>query len=114
MKKVILYFAFLIAQCSFLVSPAGAQGMVSEIKVFALNEYKELADSAKGYDGIGNKDLDFRKGRGGGYVFVVHKTAADTAQYITGVKVEARAEYGVKFNHEGKLYEPAPFCQQAK
>ena len=41
MKKVILYFAFLIAQCSFLVSPAGAQGMVSEIKVFALNEYKE-------------------------------------------------------------------------
>ena len=44
MKKVILYFAFLIAQCSFLVSPAGAQGMVSEIKVFALNEYKELAD----------------------------------------------------------------------
>ena len=114
MKKVILYFAFLIAQCSFLVSPAGAQGMVSEIKVFALNEYKELADSAKGYDGIGNKDLDFRKGRGGGYVFVVHKTGTDTAQYITGVRVEARAEYGVKFNDDGKLYEPAPFFQERK
>ena len=51
----------------FLTSPASAQ-LVTEIKVFAVQEFDKLESA--GYTGA-EKDLDFRKGRGGGYVFTL-------------------------------------------
>ena len=109
-RKYFYFFTFLLF-CLFCPSPARAQ-MVSDIKVFAVQEYDSLKVAAGGYSG-GDKDLDFRKGRGGGYVFVLSKQSTDTASYITGVKVETKTEYGMKFNEGGKTYYPVPFFQAA-
>lgn len=98
---------------------AMAQGMVTEIKIVAVNEFKELADQAKDYDGGGNEDLDFRKGQGGGYVFALSKSsaeAADTSKYITEVKVTAdrKDNYGEEFKDGKKVFTPAVFYQETK
>ena len=50
-----------------------AQGMVSEIKIVAVQKTDSLAPQAEGYSGANDFDLDFRKGRGGGYVFAIFK-----------------------------------------
>ena len=112
--KCVLLAAFLISQCFFLICPAGAQGMVTEIKVIALNYEEEIADQRNGYNGADNTDLDFRKGRGGGYVFALSKNAPDTSKYITDVIVTADrgAWYGQPFEKGGKKYTPAVFYQE--
>ena len=88
-----------------------AQGLVTEIKVVAIQKKDSLKDLAKGYSGGDNLDLDFRKGRGGGYVFALFKNSTDTARYITDVRVEAKAEYGIEFQDNGRKYTPASFFQ---
>ena len=114
----LLCAAFLIAQFSFFISPAAAQsGMVTEIKIVAVQEPDSLSAHTNGYSGGGNTDLDFRKGRGGGYVFALFKKSAeakDTLNYITDVYVDKRDEYGRKFNLGDKTYVPAPFFQAKK
>lgn len=95
----------------FIFSTAGAQGLLTDIKVVAIQEFKDLDGQAKGYSGTGDKDLDFRKGRGGGYVFVVFKNSPDTAKYITDLKVQTRTAYGIEFDEGGKKYTPVPFFQ---
>ena len=43
------YILFLISHFSFLICPVGAQeGMVTEIKILALNEFKELESLSGG------------------------------------------------------------------
>lgn len=112
--KCVLLAAFLIAQFSFLICPAGAQGMVTEIKVIAIHYDKDLAGHSVGYNGGNNFDLDFRKGRGGGYVFALSKNAPDTARYITDVKVTADRGllFGKDFEEGGKMYTTAVFYQE--
>ena len=95
----------------FIFSTVGAQGLLTDIKVVAAQEFKELDAQAKGYSGTGDKDLDFRKGRGGGYVFVVFKNSPDTANYITDLKVETKVAYGVEFDANDKKYKPVSFWQ---
>ena len=102
-------FIFYILYCIF--STVGAQGLLTDIKVVAAQEFKELDAQAKGYSGTGDKDLDFRKGRGGGYVFVVFKNSPDTANYITDLKVETKVAYGVEFDANDKKYKPVSFWQ---
>ena len=88
-----------------------AQGMVSEIKIVAVQKTDSLAPQAEGYSGAGNFDLDFRKGRGGGYVFAIFKSSTDPNQYITDVKVEKRDLFGVEFDAGDKKYVPVPYFQ---
>ncbi len=112
--RSLLCAAFLISHFSFLISSAGAQGMVTEIKVVAVQEFADLAAQASGYSGDGDAYLDFRKGRGGGCVFAIFKNSTDTAQYITDVAVEIRDNYGEEFTSGGKKFTPVPFYQEEK
>ena len=96
---------------SLFISTASAQGLLTDIKVVAVQEFKDLDKQASGYSGTGDKELDFRKGRGGGYVFVVFKNSPDTSKYITDLKVEARTLYGVDFTSNDKKYTRASFFQ---
>ena len=114
MMRAVLCAALLMAHGSFLISSVMAQGMVTEIKVLALNDEDSIAYAAKGYTGYsGTDDLykDFRKGRGGGYVFVVSQNSTDTASYITKVTVDKRDEYGIEFTSGGYKYIPVPYYQ---
>ena len=88
-----------------------AQGMVTDIKIVAVQEWDSLAPQASGYSGASDESLDFRKGRGGGYVFALSKTSREPERYITDVKVEKRDAYGQVFNEGEKVFEPAPFFQ---
>ncbi len=90
-----------------------AQGFVTEIKVVAVQKKDSLAPEANGYHGAGDFDLDFRKGRGGGYVFAVFKSGTNPKEYITDVKVTAdrKDAYGKEFNEGKKDYIPAPYYQ---
>lgn len=116
MKRIL----FLIAHFSLLICTARAQsGMVTEIKIFALDEFKELSSLSSGYSGAGNEELDFRKGRGGGYVIALFKNSsaqADTVNYITDVVVTAdrKDNFGQKYNEKGMSYTPAHFYQEEK
>lgn len=117
MIKGLLCTAFLTLPLShYLTCPASAQGMVTDIKVLALDELSELEGQTAGYTGAtkNDKKLDFRRGRGGGYVFAVSKTSTDTASYITSVRVEKRTAFGVEFDDGGKKYMPVPFWQSDK
>ena len=112
------YILFLIAHFSFLICPVEAQdGMVTEIKIFALDKFKELESLSAGYSGGGDDKLDFRKGRGGGYVFALFKNSssqADTTLYITDVVVtkDRGAGFGAEYEENGKKYTPAHFYQE--
>ena len=120
MKRKLFCAAFLISHFSFLICPTMAQsGMVTEIKVVAVNEFSELRGQESGYSGGGDKELDFRKGRGGGYVFALSKNssnAIDTVNYITEVVVTAdrKDNYGMEYDDKGKKYVPAAFYQEEK
>lgn len=107
--------ACLIAHASSLVCPVKAQ-MVTEIKVVAVQEFSDLKAQAVGYSGADGEALDFRKGRGGGYVFAIFKNELDTSKYITDVKVTAdrKLMYGMPFSEGGKDYTPAVFYQEEK
>ena len=98
---------------SLSTTAAMAQGFVTEIKVVAVQEKDSLAPEANGYHGAGNFDLDFRKGRGGGYVFAVFKTGTNPNDYITDVIVTNKKgdNYNKEFNEGGKVYTPTPFYQ---
>ena len=96
---------------SLSAGAAMAQGFVTEIKVIAVQKEDSLAERAVGYSGANDYDLDFRKGRGGGYVFAVFKSGTDPDEYITDVKVMTRDLYGSPFDEDGKKYLPAPFYQ---
>ena len=96
---------------SLSTSAAMAQGFVSEIKVVAVQKEDSLAPQAVGYTGASDYSLDFRKGRGGGYVFAVFKSSTDPNGYITDVKVVKRDEYGHAFKEDEKDFIPAPFFQ---
>ena len=96
---------------SLSASAAMAQGMVTDIKIVAVQEWDSLAPQAAGYTGTGDVDLDFRKGRGGGYVFAVFKSGTNPDAYITDVKVVKKDLYGKPFDEDGKKYLPAPFFQ---
>ena len=61
---------------------AQPKGMVTDFKVLALQEFKEVGPNSAGYYGADSEDLDFRKGRGGGYVFVVFKKSDNPADKI--------------------------------
>ena len=98
---------------SLSASAAMAQGMVTDIKIVAVQEWDSLAPQASGYSGANSEDLDFRKGRGGGYVFALSKTSKTPELYITGVRVEKRTSYGLEFNVGEDEYKPAPFFQAA-
>lgn len=106
------YLLFTILFSLFTIA-AKAQ-LVGEIKIVAVQEFKDLAPQANGYYGGGNSDLDFRKGRGGGYVFAIFKNTDNPSQYITDVIVTTRAAYGIEFNQYGKIYTPVPFYQESK
>ena len=113
-----LLAAFLIAHCSLLICPIAAQGMLTEIKVIAIHYAKDLDDHAKGYEGGDGKDKlerDFRKGRGGGYVFALFKRGLDPSKYITDVEVTASRglEYGIEFDKGDKKFTPAVFYQES-
>ena len=120
MVKWLLGAAFFTLHPSLFTSTAIAQsGMVTDIKIVAVDEFKELAGQAGGYSGSGDKELDFRKGRGGGYVFALSKNsadAADTVNYITDVVVTAdrKDNYGVEYDDKGKHFLPATFYQEEK
>ena len=107
LKGMLLTACFML-HSSLFISTATAQGLVTEIKVVAVNEYKQL--NASGYSG-GEEKLDLRRGRGGGYVFALFKNNPDTALYITDVRIEKRTPWGVEFDMGGALYEPVPFSQ---
>ena len=98
---------------SLSTTAAMAQGFVTEIKVVAVQEKDSLAPEANGYYGAGDFDLDFRKGRGGGYVFAVFKTGTNPNDYITDVIVTNKKgdDYNKEFNEGGKVYTPTPFYQ---
>lgn len=105
---------FFTLHSSLFISTAGAQNFVSAIKVVAIQDKDSLSNATDGYSGANNLDLDFRKGVGGGYVFVVQKYANDTATYITDVVVTAdkKEMYGQKFkDDDGRQYYPAEFFQ---
>lgn len=85
--------------------------MLGEIKIIAVPNFEDLAGQSDGYYGNNNKELDFRKDRGGEYVFAVFKDTDDPTQYITGVSVQTRNEYGIAFTSGGKEYTPVPFYQ---
>lgn len=108
-KRAILYFSLPL----LFAATAMAQGMLTEIKVVAVQESDSLAPNIQGYTGADNFDLDFRKGRGGGYVFAVFKHTNDTAQYITDVVVTAnrKDDYGMAYNDGDRKFIPAPFFQ---
>ena len=117
--RVVLLSAFLIAHFSFLICPIAAQGMVTEIKIIAIHYAKDLDEHAKGYVGADENDKDklskdFRKGKGGGYVFALFKHSSDTAKYITDVVVTADKgmEYGRPYTSGDKTYTPAVFYQE--
>ena len=115
-RRTVLLF-YLFAVLPFIA--VAQSGMVTEIKILALDEFTELAPLASGYSGGGNKELDFRKGKGGGYVFAIFKNSAaqsDTANYITDVMVTAdrKSSYGIKFSENGKDYTPAVFYQETE
>ena len=88
-----------------------AQGMVSEIKIVAVQKTDSLAPQAEGYSGANDFDLDFRKGRGGGYVFAIFKKDTNPNLYITDVRVEKRDLFGVEFDADDKKFFPAPYFQ---
>jgi len=106
-----LLCAACLALCASLFAPSVmAQGMVTEIKVFAVPDLKSL--DTTGFDPDGAKDYrDFRKGRGGECVFVLFKNSTDTALYITDVKVETKTAFGIPFDSGDKKYMPAHFFQ---
>ena len=118
MKRYNAFLFFLFSP--FLICSAVAQsGMVTEIKVVAVNEFNDLSAQASGYEGSGNKELDLRKGVGGEYVFLLSKNSTakeDTVKYITDVVVTAdkKDSYGIKFSDNGKDYTPAVFYQETK
>ena len=96
-----------------------AQGMVTEIKIIAVQDYEDLAALSGGYNGDGSADLDFRKGRGGGAVFAIFKNSSaqsDTVKYITDVVVTASRgdNYGLEYSDGKKKYTPAHFYQEEK
>ena len=111
-RKFFYLFTFLLF---YLYQPSTvmAQGMVTEIKVVAVQDYDSLATQSEGYSGGDKEELDFRHGRGGGYVFALFKQGTDVTQYITDVRVTADREdnYGQPFSDKGKDYTPAPFFQ---
>ena len=109
--RAVLFAACLVLQSSRFISMATAQGLLTEIKIVAVNDFDQLNPQAGGYSGAGNKDLDFRKGKGGGYVFALFKNSVNPSQYITDVKVTTRSSYGIRFNEGGKEYSPTPFFQ---
>ena len=109
--RAMLCAAFFTLHSSLFTPTASAQGMVTDIKVFAVQEFNDLKTKAAGYSGIDNEDLDFRKGRGGGYVFTVFQNSTDTSSYITKVKVVTKLEYGIEFDEDGYHYDPVPFYQ---
>jgi hypothetical protein len=111
MVKWLFCAAFFTLHSSLFTPTASAQGMVTEIKVVAIQEFKDLDNQASGYSGTGDKELDFRKGRGGGYVFVLSRNSTDTAMYITDVKVETKVDYGIEYDENGKKYTPVLFFQ---
>ena len=113
----LLCAAFLISHFSFLISSAVAQGMMNEIKVIAIHYAKDLDGFANEYEGASGDDKldkDFRKGRGGGYVFALFKKGPDIDKYITEVEVTADrgAEYGIEFTQGNKKFTPAVFYQE--
>ena len=113
------YYYTLLLFFLCLPSTVMAQGMVTEIKVIAVQDYKDLAAQSDGYSGNGSADLDFRKGRGGGCVFAIFKNSADasdTTNYITDVRVTAdrKDNYGQEFFDGNKKYTPAHFYQEEK
>ena len=113
------YYNILLLFFLGLPSAVRAQGMVTEIKVIAVQDYEDLAAQAGGYTGTGSADLDFRKGRGGGCVFTIFKNsanAADTTNYITDVCVTANRgdHYGQEFFDGKKKFTPAHFYQEEK
>lgn len=113
-RKFFYCFTFLLFYL-FTPSTVMAQGMVTEIKVIAVNWKDSIRDAAQGYNGYrgsDDMDLDFRKGRGGGYVFALHKKSKNTKKYITGVRVEKRDAYGKQFNDGSKLYTPVLYFQE--
>ena len=84
MKGLLCAACLTFSPSHLLLCPAGAQ-MLTDIKVVAIQYKDSLKDHTKGYTGGDNLDLDFRKGRGGGYVFTLFKNSTDTAKYITDV-----------------------------
>lgn len=119
--RALLIASLITYHLSLNLCPAVAQtGMVTEIKILALNYFKELAENSGGYYGGSGDDaakLDFRKGKGGGYVFAVFKYGAaqsDTTNYITDVVVTKNrgAEYGLEYDADGKHYTPAHYFQE--
>lgn len=115
--RILLCIALLIAHCSLLISSAVAQGMVNEIKVIAIHYAKDLDDYANEYEGASGKDKlekDFRKGRGGGYVFALFKKGHEIDKYITDVEVTADRglEYGMQYTKGNKTFTPAVFSQE--
>ena len=115
MMRGMLCAAFLISHFSFLICPVTAQGLLTEIKVIAIHYAKDLDEHAQGYEGGDGKDKlerDFRKGKGGGYVFTLFKRGTDKQNYITDVIVETKDAYGVPFKHNGNSYTPAHFYQE--
>ena len=116
----LLLAAVVVLHASLFTPTAMAQrmGMVTDFKVLALQSLKEIGPNSAGYFGAGSEDfdLDFRKGRGGGYVFVVFKRSAsqaDTANYITDVVVTAKREslYGREYKDGANTYSPAHYFQ---
>ena len=116
MMRSMLCAAFLISHFSFLIDSAWAQSFVSEIKVVAVQDEDSIAKETSGYigySGTDDLDKDFRKGKGGGYVFVVHKFSNDTTDYITKVVVTAdrKDSYGQNYNEDSLKFLAAPFFQ---
>lgn len=117
LRRSLLCAVFLTLHASLFTTPVKAQGMVTEIKVVAIHYAKDLDDFASEYEGASGNDKldkDFRKGRGGGYVFSVFKKSRDKSNYITAVKVTADrgTEYGLKFTEGDKEYTPAVVHQE--
>ena len=111
MMKGMLCATCFALHASFFTPKAMAQGMVTEIKVFAINDEDSIKPFTQGYKGTDDTSLDFRKGKGGGFVFAGFKTDTVTSQYITAVAVETRAEYGIEHNIGDKQYTPVPYFQ---
>ena len=117
MMTRMLCLAFFTLHSSLFTSTVMAQGMVTDIKIVAVQKFDSLATHTSGYSGGGNAELDFRKGRGGGYVFALFKRSADandTLNYITDVYVGQRNEYGMQFKSGDKTYVPVRFFQAQK
>lgn len=109
-RKFVYLFTFLVSYAF----TATAQ-MVTDMKVVAVQEYKHLAAQAGGYSGADKEALDFRSGRGGGYVYVLFQNSTDTTKYITKVSVEKRSVFGVQYtDNDGYLFEPASYWQESE